>query len=155
MWDFDLDLDISAELLEDLEEGKASRLDFIKMDWRGCLKKGNRRESGCNNPVQRTGEGTTLECADLEKLMRGSSGRIRQAAGRVNPELGKEVGLAMKIWELAECKYMPRWWVGRLQEDRIARWEEGQSRLTGDLATADGTKEQPVRGIRCYGAKGA
>lgn len=87
--------------------------------------------------------------------MRRSSGRIRQAAGRVNPELGKEVGLAMKIWELAECKYMPRWWAGRLQEDRIARRGEGRSRLTGGLAAADGTKEPPVRGIRCYGAKGA
>lgn len=70
----------------------------------------------------------TLECADLEKLLRHSSGQIRQATGCVSPELGKEVGWVIKIWELSECKFMPRLWVGCLQENQVERWGEGQSR---------------------------
>lgn len=65
--------------------------------------------------------------------MRHSSGQIRQVAGCVSPELGKEVGLVIKIWELSECKFMPRLWVGCLHENQAERGR-GQSRLMGDLA---------------------
>lgn len=54
---FDLDLNIFAESLKGLEYGDAIRLDFVKMDWRDSLKKGNQQEAGCNIQAKEQGRG--------------------------------------------------------------------------------------------------
>lgn len=84
--------------------------------------------------------------------MRHSSGQIRQVAGCVSPELGKEVGLVIKIWELSECKFMPRLWVGCLHENQAERGERTEQ-VDGGSGSVEGTEEQPARGVRSCRAK--